>query len=143
MAIKFSPKSLCDNLHQRGSMQGRMAEWSKALRSGRSIFGCVGSNPTPVILFLGTKCFYNNEDCLDRYQSSFLNRTSWINCIKGGLSTEGWPSGLRRCVKAAVSSDEWVRIQLLSLFSSEPSVFTTLKTLWINTNQVFSLEFPT
>ncbi len=23
-----------------------MAEWSKALRSGRSIFGCVGSNPT-------------------------------------------------------------------------------------------------
>ena len=25
-----------------------MAEWSKALRSGRSIFGCVGSNPTPV-----------------------------------------------------------------------------------------------
>ena len=26
-----------------------MAVWSKALRSaGRSIFGCVGSNPTPV-----------------------------------------------------------------------------------------------
>ena len=25
-----------------------MAEWSKALRSGRSIFGCVGSNPTSV-----------------------------------------------------------------------------------------------
>ena len=23
-----------------------MAEWSKALRSGRSIFVCVGSNPT-------------------------------------------------------------------------------------------------
>ena len=23
-----------------------LAEWSKALRSGRSIFGCVGSNPT-------------------------------------------------------------------------------------------------
>ena len=28
-----------------------MAEWSKALRSGRSIFGCVGSNPTPVNFF--------------------------------------------------------------------------------------------
>ena len=29
-----------------------MAEWSKALRLGRSIFGCVGSNPTPVTFFL-------------------------------------------------------------------------------------------
>ena len=33
------------------SKYGRMAEWSKALRSGRSIFGCVGSNPTPVNLY--------------------------------------------------------------------------------------------
>ena len=29
-----------------------MAEWSKALRLGRSIFGCVDLNPTPVIFFL-------------------------------------------------------------------------------------------
>ena len=28
----------------------------------------------------------------------------------------GWPGGLRRCVKAAVSSDAWVRIPLLSIF---------------------------
>ena len=28
-----------------------MAEWSKALRLGRSIFGCVGSNTTPVTFF--------------------------------------------------------------------------------------------
>ena len=28
-----------------------MAEWSKALVLGTSIFGCVGSNPTSVILF--------------------------------------------------------------------------------------------
>ena len=34
---------------------GRMAEWSKALRLGRSIFGCVGSNPTPVIILLNLK----------------------------------------------------------------------------------------
>jgi hypothetical protein len=27
-----------------------LAEWSKALRSGRSIFGFVGSNPTGCIL---------------------------------------------------------------------------------------------
>ena len=54
----------------------------------------------------------------------------------------GWPSGLRRCVKAAVSSDAWVRIPLLSFFSSQPSVSTTMKTAWINTNQVFSIEFP-
>ena len=32
-----------------------MAEWSKALRLGRSIFGCVGSNPTPVTFFLQTQ----------------------------------------------------------------------------------------
>ena len=31
-----------------------MARWSKALRLGRSIFGCVGSNPTPVTFFLQT-----------------------------------------------------------------------------------------
>ena len=29
-----------------------MAEWSKALRLGRSIFGCVGSIRTSVIFFL-------------------------------------------------------------------------------------------
>ena len=29
-----------------------MAEWSKALCLGRSIFGCVGSKPTPVIFSL-------------------------------------------------------------------------------------------
>ena len=34
---------------------GRMAEWSKALRLGRSIFGCEGSNPTPVIILLNLK----------------------------------------------------------------------------------------
>ena len=28
-----------------------MAEWSKALRLGHSIVGCVGSNPTPVTFF--------------------------------------------------------------------------------------------
>ena len=32
-------------------LPGRMAERFKALRSGRSIFGCVGSNPTPVSSF--------------------------------------------------------------------------------------------
>ena len=33
------------------SNDGR-ADWSKALRSGSSIFGCRGSNPTPAILLL-------------------------------------------------------------------------------------------
>ena len=31
-----------------------MAEWFKELGLGRSIFGCVGSNPTPVTFFLKT-----------------------------------------------------------------------------------------
>ena len=37
--------------YQENFPRGRMAEWSKALCSGRSIFGCVGSNPTPVTFF--------------------------------------------------------------------------------------------
>ena len=32
---------------------GEVAEWSKALRSGRSLFGGVGSNPTLTNFFLG------------------------------------------------------------------------------------------
>ena len=37
---------------QENYRRGRMAEWSKALCLGRSVFGCVDSNPTPVIFFL-------------------------------------------------------------------------------------------
>ena len=37
-----------------------LAEWSKALRSGRSIFGCVGSNPTGCnIIFIYFISYYN------------------------------------------------------------------------------------
>ena len=46
--------SRCNNKNessQENVSSGRMAERSKALRSGRSIFGCVGSNPTPVNSF--------------------------------------------------------------------------------------------
>ena len=32
-----------------------VAEWSKALRLGRSIFGCVSLNPIPVITLLNLK----------------------------------------------------------------------------------------
>ena len=39
-------------IYQENHQRGRMAEWSEALRLGRSIFGCVCSNPTPVIFFL-------------------------------------------------------------------------------------------
>ena len=35
---------------------------------------------------------------------------------KISLYEAGWPSGLRRCVQVAVSSDAWVRIPLLSIF---------------------------
>ena len=38
-------------IYQENHQRGRMAEWSEALRLGRSIFGCVCSNPTPVIFF--------------------------------------------------------------------------------------------
>ena len=35
-----------------------LAEWSKALRSGRSIFGCVGSNPTGCNDIVNVKVFF-------------------------------------------------------------------------------------
>ena len=62
----------------------------------------------------------------DRYQQGML-RKKWKSKQlpstprqkKTGIWTileAGWPSGLRRCVKAAVSSDAWLRIPLLSNF---------------------------
>ena len=38
-----------------------VAEWSKALRSGRSLFGGVGSNPTLTILFMCGSIFRSIE----------------------------------------------------------------------------------
>ena len=90
-----------------------MAEWSKALRLGRSIFGCVGSNPTHVTFFLQT---HRRLISTRNYQKSengnkfraHLDKKSITKTIKEA----GWPSGLRRCIYAAVSSDAWVRIPL-------------------------------
>ncbi len=61
-----------------------MAEWSKATDSSSVLFGGVGSNPT---------------GCRQKiYIYIYI-------CIM-----HSWPSGLRRCVQVAVSSDAWVRI---------------------------------
>ena len=38
-------------------MQGSVAEWSKALVLGTSLFGGVSLNPTSVIVSLEKKCF--------------------------------------------------------------------------------------
>ena len=63
-----------------------LAEWSKALRSGRSIFGCVGSNPTDcnakekiffVSLYARKKifCIYTSDThCGDRTHDHWLKR---------------------------------------------------------------------
>ncbi|GIY20855.1 hypothetical protein CDAR_607561 [Caerostris darwini] len=77
LANYFAVNEFSDNV--------RMAEWSKALRSGRSpLLVGVGSNPTSGKLF----------------------------CIR---TTSGWPSGLRRCVQVAVHFLwAWVRIPLLA-----------------------------
>ena len=49
-----------------------------------------------------------------------------LTCINGLYLTTGWQSGLRHCVKAAVSADAWVRIPLLSIISfiTDVRVFT-------------------
>ena len=46
----------------------------------------------------------------------------------------GWPSGLRRCVQVAVSSDAWVRIPLLS------AVFVLACRLAVKTSQKFVFQ---
>ena len=42
--LSYTPM-VCTSQH-RSHVHGEVAEWSKALRSGRSLFGGVGSNPT-------------------------------------------------------------------------------------------------
>ena len=42
--VQIPPVSFC--FFAKKDTIALVAEWSKALRSGRSIFGCVGSNPT-------------------------------------------------------------------------------------------------
>ena len=49
------PRKPRQEIYQENYQKDRMAERSKALRLGRSIFGCVGSNPTPVTFFLQTQ----------------------------------------------------------------------------------------
>ena len=51
--------------------QGKVAEWSKALGLGPSIFGCVGSNPTLV------KFLYYNDNTI-RNKNKVLETTEWI-----------------------------------------------------------------
>ena len=76
-----------------------MAEWSKALRLGRSIFGCVGSNPTPVTFFpqthrrlISTRNYQKSEN--GNNFRAHLDKKA----IKKTFQEAGWPSGLRRCV---------------------------------------------
>jgi hypothetical protein len=51
-----------------------LAEWSKAIRSGRTIFGCVSSNLTDCIslfavgAFEYSKCQYINKEPLTKFQ---------------------------------------------------------------------------
>ena len=99
-----------------------MAERSKALRSGRSIFGCVGSNPTPVSSFcLGVS--FSSKNIAEIRFSTFWDQQSDADeqmyqqkqkLFGKHFQQAGWPSGLRRCVQVAVSSDAWVRIPLLT-----------------------------
>ena len=100
-------------IYQENYQRGRMAEWFKELRLGRSIFGCVGSNPTPVTYFLQT---HRRLISTRNYQKS-ENRNNFRahldkNSNKKIFKEAGWPSGLRRCIYAAVSSDAWVRLPL-------------------------------
>ena len=72
-----------------------MAEWSKALRLGRSTFGCVGSNPTPVILFLH---FHKRQISTGNAQKNVKVKSITEHTQMKTIKEAGWPSGLRRCV---------------------------------------------
>ena len=121
-----------------------MAERSKALRSGRSIFGCVGSNPTSVSsLFLACRLSVKTSLKIVFQHIGTNNPTLMSRCNNKNKRSQkmfyqaGWPSGLRRCVKVAVSSDAWVRIPLLSAvsvfsvsFSSKNNAEIRFSTYW-------------
>ncbi len=69
-----------------------VAEWSKATDSSSVLFGGVGSNP--IGCSEGKKKIYIYKIYLYMYVYIYMH---------------AWPSGLRRCVQGAVSSDAWVR----------------------------------
>ena len=91
-----------------------MAEWSKAADSSSVIFGCVGSNPTSGIYIY-----------LWAHLAQTVERWPFKPMVVGSIPTVGvvhseqsWPSGLRRCVQVAVSSEAWVRTpQAASLYT--------------------------
>ena len=90
-----------------------MAERSKALVSGTSLFGGGGSNPPPIIIFC----------CVQR------GRGAPTVCF--GRVLVGWPSGPRRQFKALVSSEAGVRIPLQSFFYFLCPVFAKMLTAGI------------
>ena len=74
-------------------VQGRMAEWSKALVLGTSHYGGAGSNPAPV------RCFFRSTIVV--YKSSHLSNSSWT-------------SQTNDCV-------DWIRHLLISQFCQVPN----------------------
>ena len=55
------------------SMCGSVAEWSKALVLGTSLFGGVGSNPTTAINILYSWCDFQKENCEHLISKSFVS----------------------------------------------------------------------
>ena len=98
-------------------------EWPSGLR--RCVKAAVSSDAWLRIPLLSNFFF---KFAGDRYQQGILRKSESRNNYRAHLDMKigiwtiietGWPSGLRRCAKAAVSSDAWIRIPLLSHFFSK------------------------
>ena len=99
------------------------ARWPSGLR--RCVKATISSDAWVRIQFLS---HFFSEFAGDRYQQGTLRKNESRNNYRAHLEKKigiwtiieaGWPSGQRRCVKAAVSSDAWVRIPLLWHFFSK------------------------
>ena len=66
-----------------------MAEWSKALRSGRSLFGGVGSNPTLTTFAHssggGSWCSGSTSDSKSDNGGSIPSEVTFTECVAGKL----------------------------------------------------------
>ena len=58
-----------------------MAEWSKALVLGTSNFGCAGSNPAPVILFLLCGGLAQSVECVVRNDEAPGSKPGFSNLL--------------------------------------------------------------
>ncbi|VDO30546.1 unnamed protein product [Onchocerca flexuosa] len=107
-----------------------MAEWSKALVLGTSLFGDVGSNPTLVKIFRE----------FDFYRITLVFNELY-NAEWKKLPRARWPSGLRRWFKAPVSSEALFMLKFNGTEGEVPHcILSNIRLVSIDRMSLFSLS---